>query len=195
MAIQSISYKKGFQVSLAWPKGVQGTILYALPHGAAPLSDDKILAALENKALLERICGYSYRAGINNIQYSPSDDRLSAKWIDIFYLDYSPYGEVMAHECAGSFFNGDCRVGFKIAYAKVSDRSQAVQILVQNLSGFEIAPGGIGYRVGGRAFPIPLALRPGERLQLPQFEIPLDAACEMHRFEEKYPARFLALET
>lgn len=193
MAIQSIYYKRGFQISLAWPKGVQGTVLYALPRGSAPLEDWEILSIRNDKAALDRVCGFSYKAGIGNIQYSPNDPRLNARWIDVWYCDYDAAGDAVAHRCAGSFFNGDCAVGVKIAVSRVSDLCQAVNITVQNLSGFEIEAGGIGYRVGSRCFAIPLALRQGQLAELPQFEIPADASVEMHRFDDKYPARFLPL--
>jgi hypothetical protein len=61
------------------------------------------------------------------------------------------------------------------------------------MANFEIEAGGIGYRVGSRCFAIPLRLRQGQMLELPQFEIPVDAVVEMHRFDDKYPARFLPL--
>lgn len=194
MAIRSISYnKKGFQVSLAWPKGVQGTVLYALPRGAAPLTDEEIVSIRDDKNALERICGFCYRAGISNIQYAPNDPRLKACWIDVWYCDFDAYGDAVTHQPAGSFFNGDCVVGVKTTLIRVSDRYQAVNITVQNKSGFEIAAGGIGYRVGGRSFAVPLALKQGQTVELPQFEIPVDAVVEMHRFDDKYPARFVPL--
>lgn len=193
MAIRSINYKKGFQIALVWPKGVQGTVLYALPRGSAPLTDSEILAIRDDKPALDAVCGFCYKAGIGNIQYSTNDPRLSACWIDIWFCDFDAAGEAVEHRVAGSFFNGDCVVGVKIATGRVSDRCQAVNITVQNLSSFEIEAGGIGYRVGSRCFAIPLPLRQGQLLELPQFEVPMDAAVEMHRFDDKYPARFLPL--
>lgn len=193
MAIQSINYKKGFQISLVWPKGVQGTVLYALPRGSEPLMDVEVIDIKDDKAALESVCGFGYKAGIGNIQYSPNDPQLNARWIDIWFCDYNAAGEVVAHKKAGSFFNGDCVVSSKIVLTRVSDRCQAVNITVQNLSNFEIEAGGIGYRVGSRCFAIPLRLRQGQMLELPQFEIPVDAVVEMHRFDDKYPARFLPL--
>lgn len=194
MAIRSISYnKKGFQVALVWPKGVQGTILYALPRGAAPMTDEEILAIRDDRSALDCVCGFSYKAGISNIQYSPNDPRLSARWIDIWFCDYDAAGDAVVHRPAGSFFNGDCVVGVKIVLSRVSDRCQAVNITAQNMSNFEIEAGGVGYRVGGRCFAIPLALRQGRMVELPQFEIPADASVEMYRFDDKYPARFVPL--
>jgi len=193
MAIRSVDYKKGFRISLVWPKGVQGTVLYALPRGSEPLTDDEILSIREDKAALDAVCGFCYKAGIGNIQYSPNDPRLNACWIDLWFCDYNAEGDAVDHRMYGSFFNGDCVVGAKIAYSRVSDRCQAVSITVQNKSGFEIAAGGIGYRVGGRSFAIPLPLKQGRLVELPQFEIPVDAAAEMHCFDDKYPARFVPL--
>ena len=193
MAIRSIQYKKGFQISLVWPKGVQGTVLYALPRGSEPLPDDEVLSMREDKAALDAVCGFCYRAGIGSIQYSPNDPGLNACWIDVWFCDFDAAGDVAEHRLAGSFFNGDCVVAAKIEYTRVSDRYQAVSITVQNLSGFAIDAGGVGYRVGSRCFAIPVALRQGQLRELPQFEIPADAQVEMHRFDEKYPARFVPL--
>ena len=193
MAIRSIEYKKGFQISLVWPKGVQETVLYALPRGSEPLSEDELLSIRNDSAVMTGVCGFAYRAGIGSIQYSPNDPKLNARWIDIWFCDFDAAGEIAAHSLAGSFFNGDCVVSVKIACSRVSDRMQAVNITVQNLSSFAIEAGGIGYRVGGRCFAIPLALRQGQLRELPQFEIPRDAVVEMHRFDDKYPARFVPL--
>lgn len=198
MAIQSISYnRKGFQIALAWPRGVQGTILYALPRGSAPISDEEILSLRDHSAL-DSVCGFTYRAGTGNIQYAPNAPQLSARWIDVWFCDHDAEGGVVQHRRAGSFFNGDCVVGFRFALSRVSDRCQAVNLTVQNLSGFAIEAGGIGYRVSyrvdSRCFAIPLPISPGQRIELPQFEIPLEANVEMHRFDEKYPARFVPLE-
>ncbi|MGN0802077.1 MAG: hypothetical protein ACI4MF_05720 [Candidatus Faecivicinus sp.] len=196
MAISSISYSnRAFSIALSWPAGVRGTVLYALPRGAARPEDGEILAARDDPALLERYNGFCYRAGTaSRIQFSAEGPGLAARWIDVYYCDFDRDGFAVAHVCAGSFFNGDCRVGFAIRYTPVGAGCRAVRIAVKNLSRFEIEPGGIGYAVGRRVFAIPVALRPGRQLELPQFEIPADAVVRMHRFEERYPARFVPLE-
>lgn len=196
MSIQSINYsKRGFQVSLAWPKGVQETILYALPKDAAQLAEDDLLELRSNHAALQSLCGFSYKAGgVGPFNYSPNSPALNAKWIDIRYCDFSASGEVVKSGTIGSYFNGSCTVGHKIAYSRVSDRFQAVTITVQNQSDFDIEAGGIGYRVGARVFSIPMKLKRRSLIELPQFEIPVEASVELHRFDEKYPAEFVSLK-
>lgn len=195
MAILSISYStRGFQVSLAWPKGVRETVLYALPQGAAELTEEELLELRSNHAALLNVCGFLYKAGgAGPFDYSPNHPQLNARWIDIRYCDYDADGGVINSGTVGRFFNGNCTVGVKIAYTRVSDRFQAVAITVQNLSNFDIEAGGIGYRVGSRSFSIPMELKKGMLIELPQFEIPVDATAEMHRFDDKYPARFVPL--
>lgn len=195
MAVNSITYDKAFSITLAWPAGVRGTVLYALPRGAKRPSDEEILAARDDRMALKQYCGFGYRAGtVSNIQFSAVGENLTAKWIDIYYCDYDANDYVIAHECAGSFFNGICRVGFAIRYTPISSDLKAVHITVKNYSRFDIEPEGIGYSVGKSNFAIPIGVAQGRLIELPQFEVPTDINVAMHRFDDKYPVKYVPLE-
>lgn len=193
MAIRSITFNKGFQITLTWPRGVRGTVLYAVPRGFGPLTDEEILDIRDDLAALERMSAFACKAGIGAIQFSPTDKSLAARWIDIWYCDYDAAGDRVEHRLAGSFFNGDCRVGHKIRYMRVSEACNGVIITVANYSSFTIEAEGIGYSVNGKNFAIPLELPRGADVELPQFEVPVDADVKMYSFDDKYPARFLPL--
>ena len=192
MAIESISYNEGFKIRLQWAVGVKGTVIYCVPSGQGLADADALMNAVQNGGL-QNFNGFSYGSGTASVAYAPQQKDLQACWVDVCYCDYDGDYMPVRHECAGTFFNGMCKIGANIELIPISSTRQAVQITVLNKSKFPIGVNGIGYSINGRVYGIPIPLEKNERKVLPQFDVSIDDTVKMSRMEGGYPAEFYKL--
>ena len=186
MSIGTVSFKgNAFNIDLEWTADTSSTVIYCLPSGADMLTDEQLLEASENGTLKSQYSGATYGKPTHSFSYAPQG--LGAEWVDFYFCDFDELGQIKQHRFVGRYFNGSCRVHYRVRRVSVTDELETVQLIVKNSSKFDLEANGIGYVVGKRLHQIPVTLPHGVEKILPQFEVPIGTTVAIRALEGGYP--------
>lgn len=186
ISASAIQYEKsGFRVRPEWTARSKRMIIYCLPQNAEPWPVDALIAA-NDQALKDSYAGVSFGSATQSFTFSPGR-RYAGQWLDIHYCELGRDDQMIEGGRIGSFFFGKCFVRYAVKTVEVSDKLQAVRVRITNLSGFDLIENGIGYAVNDRRYPVPVAIRRGETVSLPQFETTIGARVRIGGIEGGYP--------